>query len=74
MDLKIDCKDMRCPRPIIEVAKQMRSLSIGDTIEIEANDPVFRADIEAWCRKTKNELVSLIEDDGLVCATVKKVA
>lgn len=39
---------MRCPKPIVEISKRMRGLPAGDTLEVEADDPAFRADVEAW--------------------------
>ncbi len=54
----IDCSGMQCPGPIMTVAAAMASAPAGTTLEVRATDPGFTADIESWCRKTGNELVS----------------
>lgn len=51
----------------------MKGLMIGDTLKVLANDPVFRADVEAWCRTTGNELVDYQESENESTAIIKKV-
>lgn len=66
----IDAKGLRCPRPIIEVAKAKRELSGGDEICIVADDPAFEADINAWCESTGCEISECRVDGGVVKATI----
>lgn len=68
---KLDAKGKRCPLPIVLVAKKVRELSPEDELIVEATDPVFSPDIEAWCRKTKNELIELKEENSTVIARIK---
>ena len=42
------------------------------TVTISVTDFGFKKDIEAWCRKTKNTLVSLAEETGVITAVIKK--
>jgi len=56
----------------MELFKQMKSAQPGDTATISVTDMGFKKDIEAWCRKTKNELVSLVEDAGVITAVIRK--
>lgn len=61
--IRIDAKGMRCPRPIIELAKARRQAKHGATIEIDADDLAFESDVRAWCDTTGNILESF-ESDG----------
>lgn len=70
---KLDAKDLKCPMPIVEVSRKVKTMNIGDVLAIEATDKVFRPDIEAWCKKTGNELLSFEEVDNYFLAKVKKV-
>jgi tRNA 2-thiouridine synthesizing protein A len=56
-DLVLDCRGMRCPRPIVEMAKAMRRMGAGQVLELLATDPVAKKDVPAWCQKTGNEFL-----------------
>ncbi|MHB9023521.1 MAG: sulfurtransferase TusA family protein [Armatimonadota bacterium] len=68
----INCRGLQCPGPIMKLFTQMKTLESGDLVTIEVTDIGFKKDIEAWCRKTKNDLVSLQEADGVITAQVRK--
>jgi tRNA 2-thiouridine synthesizing protein A len=68
----LDCKGMACPMPIVKISKAMKGLSSGETLEVVADDPGFDPDVNAWCNKTGNELVSLKSEGDLITAVIKK--
>lgn len=47
---EVDCRDQPCPRPIIELAKAIGGVAVGDEIAVVARDPAARYDVPAWCR------------------------
>jgi tRNA 2-thiouridine synthesizing protein A len=53
----LDCLGQRCPRPIIELARAIRSVAVGELIRVLADDPAAANDIRAWCRMTGQEFV-----------------
>lgn len=55
----LDLKGLLCPMPVVKMAKAIKEISIGETIEAYATDPGVMADIPAWCRTTGNELVTI---------------
>jgi tRNA 2-thiouridine synthesizing protein A len=55
----LDLKGLLCPMPVIKMAKAIKEIEVGQTIEAYATDPGVMADIPAWCRTTGNELVTL---------------
>lgn len=69
---ELDARELKCPMPIIKIATSMKGLMIGDTLKVLANDPVFRADVEAWCRTTGNELVDYQESENESTAVIKR--
>jgi len=71
-DYTLNCRGMQCPGPIMQLFKQMQLAQSGDTATISVTDMGFKKDIEAWCRKTKNELVSLTENVGVITAVIRK--
>lgn len=54
----LDCRNLNCPMPIVQIAKAIRGLAVGDELTIQATDPAFEADVAAWSRKTGHELLS----------------
>jgi len=68
----INARGLQCPGPIVELFKVAKASGSGDMITIEVTDSGFKKDIAAWCKKTNNELVSLVEEDGTIKAVVKK--
>ncbi len=68
----IDTRGMKCPRPLLEVHRAMRDLVAGQSLQVEADDPAFRLDIEAWCHRTGNSLVTLDVRDSSTVATIIK--
>ena len=63
---------MKCPRPLFEVSRCMKTMSADDVLEVHANDPAFKPDIEAWCRRTGNPLLELRAEGERVIARIKK--
>ena len=56
--LTLDCRGMRCPRPIIEVARRIGSVGVGELVELLADDPAAEPDLAAWCRMRGQTLLS----------------
>lgn len=68
----INARGLQCPGPIVQLFKVAKASEAGDLITIEVTDSSFKNDIDAWCRKTNNELVSLVEEEGAIKAVIKK--
>lgn len=68
---RIDAIGMRCPRPIVELAKARRKANVNDVIEITADDLAFESDLCAWCDATNSELVELRKEGRTAIATVR---
>lgn len=55
--LTLDCRGMRCPRPIIELGRRIVDVRPGEVVELLADDPAAVPDVAAWCRMRGQELV-----------------
>ncbi|MBD3366678.1 MAG: response regulator SirA [Candidatus Eisenbacteria bacterium] len=53
-----------CPEPVIRTNEAVEALDPGQVLEVLADDPSSRSDIESWARRTGNELVSVDETEG----------
>lgn len=64
-DTQLDCTGLQCPLPVIKTAQTMKALEMGQVLELLATDPGVEPDIQAWTKRTGNELVSIEERDGV---------
>ncbi|MBK8975681.1 MAG: sulfurtransferase TusA family protein [Planctomycetes bacterium] len=62
---------MKCPRPIVELAKARRRAAPGDVLAIDADDLAFASDVVAWCEATGAELLDLIRGEDATHARIK---
>ena len=78
MDIKVDkVQDsigQMCPMPIAFMAKNMRTLEVGQVLEVRADDEGAHADIPAWCEQTSNEFLGKEEASDYWKYYVKKTA
>ncbi|HET8914494.1 MAG TPA: sulfurtransferase TusA family protein [Propionibacteriaceae bacterium] len=56
--LSLDCRGMKCPRPIIEVARRISEVNVGSVLQLLADDPAAGPDLAAWCRMRGQTLVA----------------
>jgi TusA-related sulfurtransferase len=47
--LTLDVLGRPCPAPVIELAKHLRDVDVGQVIAVLADDVAARLDIPAWC-------------------------
>lgn len=73
-DRVLDCTGMACPLPIIKTAKEMKTLEKGQVLELVATDPGVEPDMNAWTRRTKNELLKIEQDGDVYHVFVRKTA
>jgi TusA-related sulfurtransferase len=73
--LEIDSRGLPCPRPIIELARALPSVDVGDLVAVVADDPAARHDVPAWCRMRGQEYVGEeVADDGVPRYVVRRVS
>lgn len=71
-DETLDCLGMLCPAPIVKLSKKIKKMESGQVLELIADDDGALEDVPAWCRKTGNELVESLTDNGVYKFYVKK--
>lgn len=73
--LELDCRAMMCPLPIIELARHVDEVAVGEVVAVVATDVAARHDVPAWCRMRGHDYVG--EDsaaDGAPRFLVRRVA
>ena len=67
----LDCKGMKCPKPVLKVAIKARTLPPGTTIEVHADCSSFADDIKHWCDDSGKVLISCVDQGAFKIATVQ---
>jgi tRNA 2-thiouridine synthesizing protein A len=56
--LRLDCLGLKCPLPVVHLARRIVEIEPGQVIEVLADDPAAGPDIAAWCRMRGQELLA----------------
>lgn len=46
-DLELDCRDLRCPMPVIELGRHIDDVEAGQVVGVVARDVAARVDVPA---------------------------
>jgi tRNA 2-thiouridine synthesizing protein A len=57
----LDARGLVCPQPILKSKKKLKTLKLGQVLEILTTDPGSKRDIPAWVHVTDQELISAEE-------------
>jgi len=69
---ELDCRELLCPMPIVQLSMTVKALSSGDLLKVSATDPAFKPDLEAWADMTGHVVVEF--KDGAVKEALLRVA
>jgi tRNA 2-thiouridine synthesizing protein A len=54
---ELDCRGLVCPAPVIELARHIGEVEVGELLGVVATDTAARVDVPAWCRMTGQQFV-----------------
>jgi tRNA 2-thiouridine synthesizing protein A len=70
---EVDATGLSCPMPVIELAKAIRDVEVGERVRLLATDPAAKIDVPVWCRMQRQQLVRQQEADGVWTFDVDRV-
>lgn len=68
----LDCKGLLCPMPIIKLSKVLKTIQVGEVIEMLATDPGSVPDMEAFQRRTGHQIVNVSQENGVFRFLVRR--
>jgi len=75
VDVELDCRDVPCPMPVIELARHLGDVQVGDLLAVVARDPAAAVDVPAWCRMKAQDYVGTdVADDGAPRYVVRRLS
>ncbi|MGC8467287.1 MAG: sulfurtransferase TusA family protein [Acidithiobacillus sp.] len=58
----VDARGSFCPGPLMELIANMKSMQVGDTLELLSTDAGSAADVPEWVKKVGHEMVDTQQD------------
>ena len=71
--MTLDTFGLLCPVPIMKTASAIREISVGEVLEVLADDPQILEDMPAWCASNGHALLDTIEVNEEFKLYVRKV-
>lgn len=68
----LDCIGMNCPLPVIKTSQAMKTLGAGEVLELLATDPGVEPDMNAWTKRTGNELLGISQEGEVFHVLIRK--
>jgi cysteine desulfurase len=70
-EFEINCLGMKCPRPIIEIAKAARTSPPGSILSVNADDLAFESDVNAWVENAGASIVEMQQNGRNISVKIK---
>ncbi len=71
-DFELDVRGEACPYPLIRTKQQVDKLQKGEVLKVLASDPVAPQNIDAWVKKSGNELLAVELNNSIYNIFVRK--
>ena len=72
VDRTLDCLGLFCPVPILKTRDALRTMGLGQVLEMTSDDPASEADMKSWTSRTGQELLEIGRDGAIFRFVVRK--
>jgi TusA-related sulfurtransferase len=72
-DRTLDCIGLYCPEPVFRTRQELDKLSVGQVLEMIADDPAAEADIQSLVKRTGHEILKMWKENKQIHFLIKKV-
>ena len=72
-DKELDCLGLFCPEPVFQTRIQLDAMEIGETLEIIADDPASKSDIENLAKNLGQEILESNQEGEVTRIVLRKV-
>jgi tRNA 2-thiouridine synthesizing protein A len=71
-DRTLDCVGLFCPMPILKTRDAMKTMALGQVLEMTSDDPASEADMRSWTTRTGQELLDIGKHGAVFRFVVRK--
>ena len=71
-DRTLDCLGLFCPEPVYRTRLELDKMQPGETLEIRADDPAVKRDIQSLAKRLGIQVLDFKEEDGKLYFLLKK--
>ena len=68
----LDATGTLCPIPIIWTAERIKTIAVGEVLEVLATDEAIQDDLPAWSRATSHEFLGFDNDPPIYRGYVRR--
>jgi len=72
-DKTLDCLGLFCPEPVFKTRMRLDEMKIGETLEIVADDPAAKSDIENIAKNLGQEVLESVQEGEVTRIILRKV-
>ncbi len=72
-DKTLDCLGLFCPEPVFKTRLQLDEMEIGETLEVLADDPAAKSDLENLAENLEQEILNVSQEGDVIRVLIKKV-
>jgi tRNA 2-thiouridine synthesizing protein A len=69
----LDCIGLYCPEPVFRARLELDKMSVGEVLEVLADDPAAEEDIRALVKHLGHEILGVKKGGNVVSILIKKV-
>jgi len=69
----LDYKGLACPMPVVRISRDIKTVDVGQVVEVNTTDPGSLADFPAWAKNAGQEIVGSKQENGIIRIFVKRV-
>lgn len=73
-DQVLDVKGLNCPLPILRTKAMLHKMQDGETLHVQATDPMSVVDFRAYCARSGHDLLHYAESDGVFEFYIRRTA
>lgn len=72
--VRVDARGLLCPLPVLRLQKVLRTIEVGQQIELLATDPATTGTFADFCRQSGHRLISARTEGEVTVLMVEKGA
>lgn len=72
-DKTLDCLGLFCPMPVLKVREALKTMAVGETLEMLSDDPASEPDMKSWTGRTGHQLVAIDKNGAVFRFLVRKI-